>query len=80
MNHVYAKQGINSIVTGSDTGSGITYSTLPSSGSATGWEGRDGVGGGEGRDGVGGRGGEGRDIDGVGGREGRDGGFDMKFV
>ena len=27
MNHVYAKQGINSIVTGSDTGSGITYST-----------------------------------------------------
>ena len=29
MNHVYAKQGINSIVTGSDTGSGITYSTSP---------------------------------------------------
>ena len=28
MNHVYAKQGINSIVTGSDTGSGITYSTV----------------------------------------------------
>ena len=28
MNHVYAKQGINSIVTGSDTGSGITYSTM----------------------------------------------------
>ena len=27
MNHVYAKQGINSIVTESDTGSGITYST-----------------------------------------------------
>ena len=25
MNHVYAKQGINSIVTGSNTGSGITY-------------------------------------------------------
>ena len=28
MNHVYAKQGINSIVTGSDAGSGITYSTV----------------------------------------------------
>ena len=27
MNHVYAKEGINSIVTGSDAGSGITYST-----------------------------------------------------
>ena len=29
MNHVYAEQDINNIVTGSDAGSGINYSTSP---------------------------------------------------